>query len=106
MSCHPKLANGLNASKIGSNLIALFLRNSPCTYHNSPMVHNFLTAEQLRKLNVQFVPSEKMPALQYLDSVEKGSVSDKAGLRAGDFILEVSACYSKYGHWLLPKSSI
>ena len=48
-----------------------------------------LTAEQLRKLNVQFVPSEKMPALQYLDSVEKGSVADKAGLRAGDFILEV-----------------
>ena len=30
-----------------------------------------------------------MPALQYLDSVEKGSVSDKAGLRSGDFILEV-----------------
>ena len=48
-----------------------------------------VSAEQLRKLNVQFVPSEKMPALQYLDSVEKGSVSDKAGLKAGDFILEV-----------------
>ncbi|XP_067950717.1 protein shank-like isoform X2 [Watersipora subatra] len=46
-------------------------------------------AEQLKKLDVQFVPSEKMPALQYLDSVEKGSVSDKAGLRAGDFILEI-----------------
>jgi len=50
----------------------------------------WFVADQLKKLNVQFVSSEKMPALQYLDSVEKGSVADKAGLRAGDFILEVS----------------
>jgi PDZ domain len=37
-----------------------------------------------------FTPSARAPALQYLDSVEPGSVADKAGLAAGDFLLEVS----------------
>lgn len=32
----------------------------------------------------------RVPALQYLDSVETGSVADRAGLRPGDFILAVS----------------
>lgn len=32
----------------------------------------------------------RVPALQYLDSVEAGSVADRAGLRPGDFILAVS----------------
>ena len=31
----------------------------------------------------------RVPALQYLDSVEAGSVADRAGLRPGDFILAV-----------------
>lgn len=33
----------------------------------------------------------RVPALQYLDSVEAGSVADRAGLRPGDFILAVRA---------------
>lgn len=32
----------------------------------------------------------RVPALQYLDSVEAGSVADRAGLQPGDFILAVS----------------
>ena len=35
-------------------------------------------------------PLHRVPALQYLDSVEAGSVADRAGLRPGDFILAVS----------------
>lgn len=31
----------------------------------------------------------RVPALQYLDSVEAGSVADRAGLQPGDFILAV-----------------
>lgn len=33
----------------------------------------------------------RVPALQYLDSVEAGSVADRAGLQPGDFILAVTA---------------
>ena len=29
------------------------------------------------------------PASQYFDSVQRGSVADKAGIRTGDFLLEV-----------------
>ncbi|WAR09030.1 SHAN1-like protein [Mya arenaria] len=32
----------------------------------------------------------EFPALQYLDSVDPGSVSDRAGLHGGDFILEIN----------------
>ena len=34
-------------------------------------------------------PPNDAPAMQYLDTVDKGSVADKAGLKGGDFILEV-----------------
>jgi len=34
-------------------------------------------------------PSAEHPASQYFDSVQRGSVADKAGLRTGDFLLEV-----------------
>jgi SH3/ankyrin repeat-containing protein len=37
----------------------------------------------------EFRPSLFQPALQYLDKVDKGGVADKAGLKPGDFILEV-----------------
>ena len=32
-----------------------------------------------------------MPALQYLDVVDKGGMADRAGLKPGDFILQVSS---------------
>lgn len=53
------------------------------------------TAEA-RKGELDFHPSAEFPALQYLDSVDPGSKSDRAGLKSGDFILEVRFyCYNK-----------
>ncbi|KAK0056670.1 SH3 and multiple ankyrin repeat domains protein 1-like isoform X3 [Biomphalaria pfeifferi] len=37
-----------------------------------------------------FQPSAEYPALQYLDSVDVGSQADRAGLKKGDFILEIN----------------
>ena len=39
--------------------------------------------------NLNFQPTPEFPALQYLDSVDPGSQAERAGLRGGDFILEV-----------------
>ncbi|XP_045492786.1 protein shank isoform X2 [Colias croceus] len=35
-------------------------------------------------------PSERCPALQYLDDVDAGGVADRAGLRKGDFLLAIN----------------
>ncbi|XP_078327445.1 uncharacterized protein LOC111102495 isoform X2 [Crassostrea virginica] len=39
---------------------------------------------------LDFRPSAEFPALQYLDSVDPGSRADRAGLKTGDFILEIN----------------
>jgi len=39
---------------------------------------------------MEMVPSEKCPGLQYMDDVDPGGVADQAGVRKGDFLLEVS----------------
>lgn len=39
---------------------------------------------------MDLTPSEKCPALQYLDDVDPGGVADMAGLRKGDFLLEIN----------------
>jgi len=39
---------------------------------------------------MELQPSERYPALQYLDDVDENGVADRAGLRKGDFILAVS----------------
>ena len=39
--------------------------------------------------NLNFQPTPEFPALQYLDSVDPGSQAERAGLRGGDFIMEV-----------------
>jgi len=41
----------------------------------------------------------RVPALQYLDSVEAGSVADRAGLRPGDFILAVNNNNHRFIHY-------
>lgn len=38
---------------------------------------------------LNFVPTPEIPARQYIESVDAGSAAEKAGLEAGDFILEV-----------------
>ena len=37
-----------------------------------------------------FKPTADIPALQYIGSVDAGSVAEKAGLKKGDFLLSVS----------------
>ncbi|KAF7280771.1 hypothetical protein GWI33_005499 [Rhynchophorus ferrugineus] len=39
---------------------------------------------------MEMTPSEKCPALQYLDDVDPGGVADIAGLKKGDFLLEIN----------------
>ncbi|CAG9820115.1 unnamed protein product, partial [Phaedon cochleariae] len=39
---------------------------------------------------MELTPSEKCPALQYLDDVDPGGVADVAGMRKGDFLLEIN----------------
>lgn len=39
---------------------------------------------------MELTPSEKCPALQYLDDVDPGGVADLAGLKRGDFLLQIN----------------
>lgn len=39
----------------------------------------------------EFTPTPAFPALQYLESVDVEGVAWRAGLRTGDFLIEVSA---------------
>lgn len=38
---------------------------------------------------MQLKPSDRCPALQYLDDVDPGGVADMAGLKPGDYLLAV-----------------
>ncbi|PNI93223.1 SHANK2 isoform 10, partial [Pan troglodytes] len=38
----------------------------------------------------EFTPTPAFPALQYLESVDEGGVAWQAGLRTGDFLIEVN----------------
>uniref|UniRef100_A0A8C4SSR5 Uncharacterized protein n=1 Tax=Erpetoichthys calabaricus TaxID=27687 RepID=A0A8C4SSR5_ERPCA len=44
----------------------------------------------------EFTPTPAFPALQYLESVDEGGVAWQAGLRTGDFLIEVSTSFSLY----------
>nr|XP_057921722.1 SH3 and multiple ankyrin repeat domains protein 3 isoform X4 [Doryrhamphus excisus] len=47
----------------------------------------------------EFAPTPAFPALQYLESVDQGGVAWRAGLRTGDFLIEVNgADVVKVGH--------
>ncbi|KAM4614661.1 SH3 and multiple ankyrin repeat domains protein 3 [Polymixia lowei] len=47
----------------------------------------------------EFAPTPAFPALQYLESVDQGGVAWRAGLRTGDFLLEVNGVeVVKLGH--------
>lgn len=45
----------------------------------------------------EFTPTPAFPALQYLESVDEGGVAWRAGLRMGDFLIEVKILFSFYG---------
>ena len=40
--------------------------------------------------DIRFEPSAEVPALQFLESVDKDSNADKAGLKPLDFVLEIN----------------
>uniref|UniRef100_A0A3B5B477 PDZ domain-containing protein n=1 Tax=Stegastes partitus TaxID=144197 RepID=A0A3B5B477_9TELE len=47
----------------------------------------------------EFAPTPAFPALQYLESVDQGGVAWRAGLRTGDFLIEVNGTdVVKVGH--------
>lgn len=48
----------------------------------------FYSAQGLHAVN--FVPTPQIPALQFLDRVDSGSAAYKAGLKPGDYILEIN----------------
>ena len=60
-------------------------------------VTDSVTAQTNATAELDFRPSAEFPALQYLDSVDPGSRSDRAGLKSGDFILEVGVTVSRFG---------
>lgn len=41
-------------------------------------------------VGTSFQPSPSFPALQFLDTIEKGSNAEKAGLKQHDYVLEVT----------------
>lgn len=49
-----------------------------------------VSAQMSHTQALEFTPTADFPALQYLDRVDRGSMADRAGLRPGDFLLEVS----------------
>lgn len=53
-----------------------------------------LLAHDDQAASLAFRPTEDFPALQYLDRVDPGGMADLAGLKSGDFILEVSGVLS------------
>lgn len=51
-----------------------------------PLTFTTLGIKNREKL---FIPTEHRPSLQYFETVHEGSVAHKAGLKPGDFLLEV-----------------
>lgn len=45
---------------------------------------------------MDFSPTQDFPALQYLDRVDPGSMAAKAGLKPGDFLLEVGNHFTSW----------
>ena len=48
-----------------------------------------------------FTPSPSFPALQFLDSIEKGSNADKPGLKQNDYVLEVDFSFKFSSFFLI-----
>ena len=51
----------------------------------------------IAKKKMTFRPTPQVPALQYIGNVEPGGSADLAGLKTGDFLLEVCTVH-RYIH--------
>lgn len=51
----------------------------------------------------EFTPTPAFPALQYLESVDEGGVAWQAGLRTGDFLIEVRHRGTAATRWLVSR---
>jgi len=47
------------------------------------------TARGTSVVALNYVPTPEIPALQYFESVTPGGAADKAGLKTGDYLIEV-----------------
>lgn len=68
--------------------------NGPLVKWYSQALHNFLFFNLVFIFKAdtpieEFTPTPAFPALQYLESVDEGGVAWQAGLRTGDFLIEV-----------------
>lgn len=54
----------------------------------------------------EFTPTPAFPALQYLESVDEGGVAWRAGLRMGDFLIEVRATTSLFHYFCCKLSTV
>lgn len=62
---------------------------SNCTWHALIMhSHSHIFSPAQTPIE-EFTPTPAFPALQYLESVDEGGVAWRAGLRMGDFLIEV-----------------
>lgn len=62
------------------------------SFPNSPALSSFPAETPIE----EFAPTPAFPALQYLESVDQGGVAWRAGLRTGDFLIEVLADFIIY----------
>lgn len=63
----------------------------PCNHiwHAMLMRSHIFTVSSAQTPIEEFTPTPAFPALQYLESVDEGGVAWRAGLRMGDFLIEV-----------------
>ena len=61
-----------------------------CTLHKGKKGFGFvLRGAKAASPLMDMIPSEKCPGLQYMDDVDVGGVADAAGIKKGDFLLQV-----------------
>ena len=75
-------------------------KKAPCSctrrLHINHSLYNYIATK-----TVTFTPTPQVPALQYIGNVEPGGSADLAGLKTGDFLLEVCTVHTyiyKYVH--------
>lgn len=74
------------------SLISLSLPSfsNPCSRYLCPLMLILLDLSSAAQTPIEeFTPTPAFPALQYLESVDEGGVAWRAGLRMGDFLIEV-----------------